>query len=181
MVLDATGIIILILFFIKGYSRGLIFAAFSLIAVLLGIILALRFSQELATWMLAKGWVSSGWSLALSYILLFTVVVIVARLLAKLLRKALELMMLGIVDRIAGGIVFVCLGAILWSTMLWMGGRMHVITHEMIASSKTYGLLSQVAPYVFGFVGHLLPFAKDIFGNMQLFFDRINQFHVDTH
>lgn len=175
MALDVTGIIIIILFFIRGYTRGIILALFSLAAILLGIIISLKFSQSLSTWMLAKGWIANGWALLISYIILFTFVVIIVRLLAKLIQKAFEAIMLGFVNRIAGGLVFALLGAILWSTFLWIGAHMHLLSAEMIASSKTYSTLSLLAPKVFEIIGALLPFAKHIFDNMQHFFDTINQ------
>ncbi len=175
MALDVTGLIIILLFFIRGYTRGLIVAAFSVIAILLGVLCALKLSQSFAAWLLLKGYMTSAWAPMLSYIILFVGVVLVVRLIAKMLQKAVEGMMLGTVNKLAGGLLYAFLGAVLWSSILWIGSRMNMFSPELIASSKTYTWLSGLAPWFFGFAGNLLPFAKDVFANLQHFFDQINK------
>jgi len=184
MVLDVIGIILVILFFIRGYTRGIIVAAFSVIAILLGILCALKLSQSLATWMLAKGFITSGWAQVISYIILFVGVVLIVRLIARLLQKAVEGMMLGVVNKLIGGLLYTFLGIILWSSLLWIGARMNIITPETIASSKTYHYVSGIAPWFFEMAGKLLPFVKDTFSNLEHFFDTVNQKipgNVGTH
>src|SRR5271170_6830443 len=98
MVLDVIGIILILLFFIRGYSRGFILAAFSVLAILLGILCALKLSQALSTWLLARGYVTSGWVQVISYILLFVGVVLIVHLIARMLQKVVEGLMLGFVN-----------------------------------------------------------------------------------
>ncbi len=175
MALDITGLIIIALFFIRGYTRGLIVAAFSVIAILLGILCALKLSQSLATWMLAHGYTTSGWAPMLSYLILFVGVVLIVRIIAKMLQKAVEGVMLGSVNKLAGGLLYGILGAVLYSSILWIGARMNMFTPELIASSKTYPWLSKLAPWFFAAAGHLLPFAKDVFAKLQEFFDKVGK------
>lgn len=175
MALDITGLILILLFFIRGYTRGLIVAAFSVLAILLGILCALKLSQSLATWMLAKGYTTSGWAPMLSYIILFVGVVLIVRLIAKMLQKAVEGMMLGVFNKLAGGLLYGLLGAVVYSSILWMGARMNMFSPELIAASKTYSWLSKLAPWFFECAGHLLPFAKSVFANLQHFFDTVNK------
>jgi len=180
MALDVVGIILIILFFIRGYTKGFIVALFSVLAILLGIIVALKLSHTLAAWLLAKGYVTSGWAQLISYLVLFIVVVLIARL----LQKAVEGVMLGTVNKLIGGLLYAFLGAVLWSSFLWIGSHMHIITAEQIAASKTYSWLSALAPWFFEQVGKLLPFAKDTFSNLEHFFNTVNQKlpdHVGTH
>jgi len=175
MALDITGLIIIALFFIRGFSRGLVVAAFSVLAILLGILCALKLSQSLATWMLEHGYTTSGWAPVLSYLILFVGVVLVVRLLAKMLQKFLEGIMLGLVNKLAGGILYALLGAVLWSSILWIGAKAHFFSPELIATSKTYPWLSELAPKFFAAAGLLLPFAKDVFEKLQHFFDAVGK------
>lgn len=175
MALDVTGLIILVLFFIRGYTRGLVVAAFSVLAILLGIVCALKLSQAFATWLLAHNYVTSGWAPLLSYLILFTGVVLLVRLAAKLIQKALEGMMLGTVNKLAGGLLYTFMGAVLWSTLLWIGGHMGIISAETIAQSKTYSILAALAPWLFAHIGVVLPFARDVFSNLQEFFDGLQK------
>jgi len=184
MLLDAISIIIIILFFIRGYMKGFIVAVFSVVALLLGIICALKFSCIFATWLSDKGVISSGWAQLISYIVLFIVVVMLVRLIARMIQKVIEGIMLGIINKLAGGILYAFFGAILWSSLLWLGNQLHIISAQTIAASRTYPWLSALAPWFFGEVGKLLPFARTTFTDLQHFFDTINQKlpqHVGTH
>ena len=175
MILDVIGIIVIVLFFIRGYIRGIIVAAFSVVAILLGILCALKFSQSLSTWLLEKGYVTSGWVQVISYIVLFMGVFLLVRLIAKMVQKAAEGMMLGTINKLIGGVLYAFLGAVLWSSLLWIAARMQVFTPETIAASKTYPWLSKLAPWFFEQAGRLLPFVKDTFEKLEHFFDAVNQ------
>ncbi len=173
MALDATWLILVLLFFIRGYMRGLIVAVFSVLAILLGILCALKLSQSLATWLLAKGYTMAGWAPMLSYAILFVGVVLLVRLAAKLVQGAARTLMLGTINKIAGGLLYVIAATVMYSSVIWIGARMNLFSPELIAASKTYPWLSQVAPKFFSFSGHLLPFAHDVFEKLQHFFDAV--------
>ncbi len=175
MALDATGLILIILFFIRGYMKGIIMAVFSVLALLCGMVISLKLSQSFATWLLAKGIITNGWALLISYLILFIGVVILVRFLAKLIQKVVEKLMLGIVNKIAGGLLYGLLAALFWSSLLWIGTKMHIISPQTIASSKTYSWLSLMAPAFFNMAGNLLPVVKDTFSNLEHFFTTINQ------
>lgn len=175
MTLDVIGIILIILFFIRGYMKGIIVAAFSVLAILLGILCALKLSQAFSAWLLARGYVSSGWVQVVSYVVLFIGVFLLVRLVAKLLEKSVEGMMLGIVNKLIGGLLYAFLGAVLWSSLLWIGAKMHIISTETIAASHTYSWLSKLAPWFFEQAGKVLPFVKDTFSKLEHFFDTVNQ------
>ncbi len=174
MILDVVGLILIALFFIRGYMKGAIVALFSVLAILLGILCALKLSAAFSAWLLEKGYVSSGWVQVVSYLALFIGVVLLVRLLAKLIEKAVEGMMLGVVNKLVGGVLYAFLGAVLWSSLLWIGGKMGIITTTAIAESKTYSWLSRLAPWFFEQAGKLVPFVKDTFEKLDHFFDSIN-------
>lgn len=175
MTLDIIGITLLIIFFIRGYMKGIIVAAFSVLAVLLGVICALKLSQLFATWMMENGWASSGWAQLLSYVVLFLGVMLLVRLVGKAIETSLEAMMLGFANRVIGGLLFMAITAVVWSSLLWIGTKMMLISPETIAASKTYTYFEPIAPWTFEHVGKLLPFAKDVFTKLQEFFDQVNQ------
>ena len=184
MALDVTGIILILLFFIRGYMKGFVVAAFSVIAILLGVLCALKLSASFAAWLLAHGYISSGWAQVISYSVLFIGVVIVVRLVARLIEKALQGMMLGMVNKLVGGLLYAFMGAVLWSSFLWIGAKMGMITPETIATSKTYTSLVNIAPWFCEKAGSLMPFIKDAFDKLQHFFDNVNQQpagNVGTH
>jgi len=173
--IDIIGIIIILLFFIRGYFKGFIMALFSVLAILLGLLCALKLSEAFSSWLLSHKYISSGWVQVISYVVLFIVVVLLVRLLGKLIQTAVEGIMLGIVNKLIGGLLYAFLGAVFWSSLLWIGNRMHILTPESIAQSKTYPFLSRIAPWFFEQAGKLLPFARDTFSHLGHFFDSFNQ------
>ena len=184
MALDITGIILIALFFIRGFMKGFIVAVFSLLAILLGIFVSMRLSQALADWMLAHGYTSSGWAPVLAYLILFVGVLILVNLLARVIQKVAEGMMLGMANRIVGGILYALLAAIAWSAVLWLGSQSGMFSAKMVAASVTFPYFSAFAPWLFQMVGSLVPSVKDTFSNLQHFFVTIHNkpvIDVGTH
>lgn len=184
MTLDIITVTIVILLFLRGYSKGVIVAAFSVLAVLLGITCALSLSAKLSGYLLEKEIVSSAFAPIISYVLLFIAVVWLVRLLARLIDKAVGTVMLGWVNKSIGGLLYIFIGLTVWSSLLWLLNYGHVLSPETIVRSKTYAYVQPLAPWVFDQVGHVLPFAKSTFSDMKAFFNGVNQQlpeHVGTY
>jgi membrane protein required for colicin V production len=180
MSLDVITLIVIIAFFMRGYSRGIIVATFSVAAILLGVLVSLKLSQSFAAWLLAHNYISSGWAQVAAYFILFTGVVLLVRMLAKVMEKAAEGMLLGTVNKLAGGLLYVCMGAILWSSLLWLGARAQLIPAPAIAESRSYPWLAELAPWFFHQAGKLMPFVQDTFVGLEQFFDTINSKAADV-
>lgn len=184
MILDAIGIILIIALFIRGYRKGIIVAAFSLLSVIVGILCALKLSGKLATLLMDHGISSSAWAPIIAYILLFLGVVWLVRAGGKLIEKTVDAVWLGLFNNLAGGLLYALMGLVIWSSVLWLGNQAHLFTPETIAASKTFHWFAPVAPWVFEHIGQVLPFAKGLFTDLQHFFDRVNQQlpdHVGAH
>lgn len=184
MALDFIVITIAILLFIRGYKKGIIVAAFSVLAILLGVACALSLSGRLSVYLFEKGIATTAWAPFISYLLLFILVVWIVRLLAKLLEKSTETVLLGWVNRSIGGLLYAFVGVVIWSSLIWLFNRAHMLSPETIVQSRTYKYVMPVAPWIFDHIGQVLPFAKDVFGEMRHFFDDVNRQlpdHVGTH
>lgn len=183
MILDIIAITLIILFFIRGYMKGIIVAVFSVLAIVLGIFCALKLSELLASYLFQQGWVTSGWAQIISYIVLFIGVIWLVRLLAKAIETSMEAVMLGWVNKSLGGLFYAFMAIVAWSTLLWLGNEMKITKPKDIAASKTYPYIAPLAPWVGDKLGHLWPMTKEVFGDLELFFDEVNEHipqHVDT-
>lgn len=183
MVLDIIGITLIIIFFIRGYMKGIIVAVFSVLAILLGVICSLKLSQTLASYLLEKGYVSSGWAPIISYVVLFVAIVLIVRLIAKAFESSAKAMMMGWINSSIGGFLYAFLAAVIWSSFLWLGNEMSLISEATIAESKTYSYVAPLAPWLFDKVGKIWPDIKNVFSDLQTYFDRVNPttpIHVDT-
>lgn len=184
MVLDLICLTLLVVFFIRGYMKGVIVAAFSLLAILLGVLCALKLSHKLAGWLFSSGLVTSAWGPLISYLILFILVVWMVRLVAKAIEKSTEAVLLGWVNKAIGGVLYAFIAAIAWSTLLYLLNMGHLLPPETLYSSKTYPWVSPLAPWIFDHIGQVWPFAKDLFSDFSSFFDQVNETlpdHVGAH
>ena len=175
MVLDIIAISIIILLFIRGYRKGIIVAAFSLLGVLLGITCAMALSAKLSSYLFEKGWASTALAPIISYAILFIGVLWLSRMLAKLMEKATSTILLGGINKLIGGILYSFIGITVWSSVLWLFNHGHILAPETVVASKTYNYIQPIAPWVFDQIGKILPFAKNVFGDMRHFFNNVNQ------
>src|SRR6188474_1946729 len=95
MILDIIVAVILILAVIKGYRQGLIVALFSLIAFIIGLAAAMKLSVVAAGHIGNAVKVSDKWLPIISFAVVFLIVVLLVRVVAKFLQKSVELAMLG--------------------------------------------------------------------------------------
>ncbi len=176
MILDAIGIILLILFFVRGYMKGFIVAAFAVISIVLGIILSLKLSEKLATYLLENKIITGAWVQPVSYIIIFIGVVLLVRLLAKAIETSFDMVMIGWLNKLAGGLLYSFMVAMVWSSLLWIAGKMQLIKAETISTSITYPYFAKLAPWVFQHISGLLPVAKNIFADLEVFFKKVNDY-----
>jgi membrane protein required for colicin V production len=153
--------------------KGIIVAAFSVLAIILGVIFSLRLSEMLSGYLLEKQIITSAWVQPLSYIAVFIGIVILVRLIAKAIETSFEAVMLGWLNKLTGGLLYALLIAMVWSSLLWIGNKMQLIKPETIANSITYPFFSQLAPWIAHFIGSILPTAKTVFSDLEQFYQKI--------
>lgn len=182
MIIDIITITLIIIFFIRGYMKGIIVALFSVVAFILGIICALKLSELLASFLLEEGLVTSAWAQLVSYVILFVGMVIIVNLIAKAIESTMEALWMGWANKLFGGIFYAFIGALVLSTFLWLGNKMGLIPQEQLLASKSYPYIVALAPWVAEQVGLLWPMSKDLFADLEMFFNNINAYlqHVDT-
>lgn len=142
-----------------GLRIGMIKAALSLAGLIVGVILAGRYymllSQQLP-------FIPQAGAKALAFTIIMAVVMIIAGLLARILRWAISMVMLGWVNHLGGAILGLVMGAIFCSALLAIWVKFFDIA-EAIADSKLASLLLNYFPIVLA----LLP---DEFDRVRSFF-----------
>lgn len=183
MALDITGLALVILFFIRGYMKGLIVAVFSFLAVILGVICSLKLSERLASYLAENHIIQSGWVQIISYLALFIGVFLIVRFIAKAIESTLKASMLGWLNGLLGGLIYAFMVAVIWSSFLWLCNEMQIIKPETIAASKTYPFFSKLAPWVCDKAGLVWPMAKHLFSDLRNLFNNLDHktaTHVGT-
>lgn len=174
MLIDILFAVTMLLAVFKGWTKGLVVGLFSLLALVVGMAAALKLSGSFALYMQQQvGHPSPLWPVV-AFVLIFLVVALVIRLLARLLEKALQLALLGWVNRLAGILLYIVAYAVLFSIALWFADQLYLITPTMKVSSRLYAWIAPLGPQVIGYCGDLVPWFRDIFQQLETFFQQIS-------
>ena len=171
MIIDIIFVVLLVLAIIKGFSRGLIVAVFSFVAFLVGMAAALKLSAVVAISLQEKANVSGSWLPVISFFLVFIAVVLAVRLGAKLLKKAVSMVLLGWVDTIGGIILYALLYLFIYSVILFYAANIGLISLETQKASVTFEYIQPLGPKVINGIGKVIPIFSNLFGQLSSFFD----------
>ncbi len=156
---------------IKGMRNGLVLGIFSVLAFIVGLAAAIKLSAVVAEQLEASTNLSQRWLPVLAFALVFVLVVFLVRLGAKLIEGALKMAMLGWLNKLGGIILYVLLYLLIFSVLLFYAEQLNLIKPATAEVSLTYPIIYPMAPEVIGALGTVLPFFRDMFAELEAFFD----------
>jgi len=162
MSLDLLIFVFLLLGFIQGFRKGFIAALFSLVGMLLGLVLAAKLSGAVAGWLFTGDNAGSRWAVFVSFLLVYLAVTIGVGLIARMAEGAVNLLMLGLLNRLAGAVLQVFITSVMISAFLYVLTLTGILSAATAAQSWFYPRFAPLAPAVFGWLGDMLPFLKDM-------------------
>lgn len=174
MLIDLVLAVFLVIAIIKGYQKGLIIALFSIIAFVIGLAAALKLSVVVASYLKDSINVSAKWLPFIAFIIVFLVVVLLIRLGGKLIEKALQVVLLGWLNRIGGIILYAVLYTIIFSIFLFYAEKLQLIQPSVIHASQTYSFIRPWGPVTMDNFGKLIPVFKDMFTGLGDFFSAVS-------
>lgn len=173
MLLDLIFGVIIFLAIIKGYQRGLIVGVFSLVAVIIGLAAALKLSTVVAGYIGNAVKVSDQWLPVISFAVVFLIIVVLIRLIAKMIEKTAEIAMLGWLNKLGGIILYAVIYTIIFSVLLFYATQLNLIKPDTIKNSATYSYVQPWGPKVIDGVGSIIPVFKGMFGELENFFEGV--------
>lgn len=136
---------------IKGLKNGFVKELAGLTALILGIIMAVQFSDVTSD--LISGFINTQYLGIIAFLITFVVVVVIVHLVASLIHMLLEAIALGLINRIIGLIFGVLKAGFIISVVLLglnaFGLEDNIITSSEQERSKFYGPVKNVAPFFF--------------------------------
>jgi len=141
---------VILVFGILGFRDGVVKRLLEIAGVLVSLILTARFASAAQPWIQDKTGMDEGASLLVTWAVLFFVGLVLSRLLARLISKALRLTVLGWLDRWGGALVGIALGTLVTSVFL-------------VAASQVTGGQSIQEAYQKDKVGEFIFFAAPTF------------------
>lgn len=173
MIIDIVFAALMVLALIKGYSKGFIVAVFSIIALIVGLAAAIKLSATVASYLNDSVNLSAKWLPVISFILVFLIAIFLVRLGAAAIEKAMELAMLGWLNRIAGIFLYAVLYILILSVLIFYLQKTHLLSDHTIAESKTYAFLEPWGLRTIEGLGSLIPFFKGMFHELEAFFEKV--------
>lgn len=173
MVLDAALLVFSILAFIRGWQKGLLWAICSMIAVILGVVLAMKWSSDLSGYLFRQHILSNQYTMLVSFVLIFVAGIIVFRMLIRFVEAILDKLLLGWVNRLAGAMMYVFFVVFFFSTFCWLMNEAGVLNSEVKGGSKTYAYIEPVATKTIDLVSGYIPYFHDLAAKVKAHFQEI--------
>ncbi|MDB4334835.1 CvpA family protein [bacterium] len=146
--------VIFILAIIKGFKNGLIIELAVLVALVLGIFGAIKFSSITEEWLLQH--FQSNYIGVIAFLLTFVGIVLGVNLLAKVIDKTIKAVALGTINRILGAlfslIKYVFIASVLLAVFNSFDRTFKLIPDQTKEESVLYGPLNSFAPKVFPYL-----------------------------
>ncbi len=172
MTLDIFLMILLGIAVFKGYRSGFVVAVFSFLGVIIGLIAAVKFSALVAGWLKDSTSLTGAWLPFVSFALVMICVIVLVRLGAKMIQSALELVLLGWVNKLTGMLLYALLYLTVFSVFLFYAEKIHLIKPETFAASHSYPFIQSWGPRAIEWFGNIIPVFKGMFAELSAFFDR---------
>ena len=151
-IFDIVIIGLLVIGGIQGFRKGLIDQVVSILALLLGIWVSIRFSDFTANLLIDKLKFTSEYISGIAFVVTFAAVVVGVHFVGKLAEKLVAAVALGFINRIAGLLVGVLLWGFIVSVLLSVTNRFNLLSAQTKQSSILYKPISRIAPAIFPYL-----------------------------
>lgn len=150
--LDIIIVVLLFVFGVGGWRKGIILEAATLLGLGLGLYGAFHFSDFTAEELVQYVEINPKYLGVISFIVTFLVVALVVNLLGRLLSKVVKNLNLGFIDRLGGFLVGIAKGVLLCSLLVMLINVFNlrgVVKDDVKKSSVLYPWVEQAVPYVY--------------------------------
>lgn len=168
MLIDLVAAVAVILGFMRGFGKGLIKSIASFLAIILGVIAATNFGF-VASEYLGK-WFNINPSILpiVSAIAMFILVLLIITVISNLVDKFLNIIMLGLPNKIAGGALYAFAAVIIVSALLNTADAASFIKKDLKDDSKSYVAIQPVYPWFQKMISNFTPADRNLFDNYKL-------------
>ncbi|MDD4149144.1 MAG: CvpA family protein [Bacteroidales bacterium] len=162
-IFDIVIAIIICYFGYKGFKNGLIKELGSLVALIAGVFVAIRFSDLLNSILTDKTNIDSGYVPIISFAMIFIAVIVLVLVFSKILDRFIKVIKLNWLNKI-GGIFFslsktmVILGG-LFFLILQLNNKTGLISPELFNKSLLYKPFVQAFEFAFPYLDHLTSYS----------------------
>ena len=150
--LDIIIAIILLLFGVKGFRKGLIIEVVTLLAFAVGIYGAMHFSDFTAEHLKEFMEINPKYLNTTAFVLTFILLVILVNIIGRMVTKLIQAMNLGFFNKLGGALFGIAKGVLLCSIMVMVLNNFQligIVKSEVREQSKLYPYIEETVPYVY--------------------------------
>ena len=172
MIIDIAFLITMAIAIFKGYTKGFVVGIFSFFAFIIGLAAALKLSLIVAHYLESSSF-NSKWLPAISFAIVFIIVILLVNIGARIIKKVINLVMLGWVDKLGGIILYIIIYTIIFSVLLFFAEKTSLLNQDKIAKSSVYEYVAPWGRVVINHLGKIIPVFKDLFAQLQTLFENL--------
>lgn len=165
MVVDLFLLLFLVMGVYKGWTKGFIMAIATFISFFVALALALQFSGWVEGYLRKQTDSNNEWIAFLAFLLVLIGAMIAIRILGKLIEKSAELLLLGLVNRIAGILLYFFIYISIYAVVMVYLKRFELVDNSTAIHSKSYTYLINFGGWVIDFFAEWLPSVKNLFND----------------
>jgi membrane protein required for colicin V production len=173
--LDVICVILILIALYKGMRRGFVVAVFSFLGIFIGLAAALKLSAVVASRLHQSTNIGERWLPFLAFFLVIAGVSLLIRFVSVMIEKSLRMVSLGLMNKLAGFLLYAVLYLLIYSVVLFYFTKMNLLKTETINASVCYHLIEPMGPSVVNAFGSFIPLFKDIFSQLENFFSSVAQ------
>jgi len=173
MVVDVLFIVFLLLAIFRGLRHGFIIAIVSVAAWIIGIAAAIKLSAVVAGYGKTHMHLPPRWLPVLAFLVVFIAVVLGLHAIAKLIEKAVDLAMMGWLNKVMGVLLYVFLYITTLSVLLFYAVQIHLISAQTLSASVTYPYIRPWGRVTIDEFGKFVPWFEGMFTQLEDFFGQI--------
>lgn len=150
--LDIIIAIILLLFGVKGFRKGLIIEVVTLLAFAVGVYGAMHFSDFTAEHLKEFMEINPKYLNTTAFVLTFILLVILVNIIGRMVTKLIQAMNLGFFNKLGGAVFGMAKGVLLCSIMVMVLNNFQllgIVKPEVREQSKLYPYIEETVPYVY--------------------------------
>jgi len=169
MVVDLFLLLFLVIGVYKGWTKGFIMAVVSFVSFFIALALALQFSGWVEGYLKQQTDSNNDWISFLAFLLVLIGAMIGIRILGKIIEKSVELVMLGLVNRLAGVVLFIFIYLSLFAVLMVYLKQFEIVGNDTAIHSKSYTYIINFGGWVIDFFAEWLPTIKNLFNDTKEF------------
>lgn len=138
MVLDLIAAVIITYGFYRGYTKGLIKTVVDALSIILGIVIALKFSPILINYLQQSINLSPSIEFILGFLIVLFLVIFILRFIAEKIEDLFKAVHLNIINQLAGGLLLGFIFAFCIGSLLLLLSRLQVLPEPLTSGSTMY-------------------------------------------